>query len=252
MSRLTLAFTWAVMFTIGRAQTQKPEFEVASVKSNKSLEANISLNRTPGGGFDAVNVPLQMLITFAYDVRDHQLFGAPAWLVAERYDVHAKPPAEESRSPASDEFRLVKLRLQNLLADRFKLAVHRDTRQMPEYALVVSRNGSKLQLWKEGDERGPQIIGRGGSVTCWKVNMRTFAEDLSRRLGRTVVDTTGLNGDYNFRLQYQPDQPGSVTADLPGPALRDALEEQIGLKLESRRGPVEVLVIEHIERPSAN
>jgi uncharacterized protein (TIGR03435 family) len=165
------------------------------------------------------------------------------------FTLNRLPKPSDHRIPTNP---LVRLRLQSLLADRFKLAVHRDTRQMPEYALVVSKNGSKLQVWKEGDEHGPQIIGRGGSVTCWKVNMRAFAEDLSRRLGRTVIDTTGLNGDYNFKFQYQPDQPASVAADLPGPALRDALEEQIGLKLESRRGPVEVLVIEHIERPTAN
>jgi len=210
------------------------------------------MNRTPGGGFDAVNVPLQVLITFAYDVRDHQLIGAPDWLITERYDVHAKAPAGEPRSQDSEESRRVKLRLQSLLADRFKLVAHRDTRQMPLYALAVSKNGPRLQLWKEGDEHGPQIIGRGGSVTCWRVNMRIFAEDLSRRLGRAVVDTTGLNGDYNFKFQYQPDPPGSAAADLTGPTLRDALEEQVGLKLESRRGAVDILMIEHIERPSAN
>ncbi len=226
-----------------------PAFEVASVKPSTSLDPNISMNRAPGGGFDAVNVPLQMLVTFAYDVRDHQLAGAPAWLVTERYDVHAKAPAGESRSADAEEFRRVKLRLQSLLADRFKLTAHRETRQMPEYALVVTKKGSSLRLWKEGDEHGPQIMGRGGSVTCWKVNMKTFAEDLSRRLGLTVVDNTSLSGDYNFKFQYVPDRPGSAAADLTGPTLRDALEEQVELKLESRRGPVEVLVIEYLERP---
>src|SRR5215472_4525120 len=156
MRRLTLAFAWVAVFTIGGAQTQTPVFEVASVKPSQSLEPRVNMGPAPGGGFDAVNVPLQMLITYAYDVRDHQLIAAPGWLMTERYDIQAKAPADGSRSQDS-----VRQRLQSLLAERFKLVAHRDTRQMPLYELVVSKNGHRLQLWKEADEHGPQIIGRG-------------------------------------------------------------------------------------------
>jgi uncharacterized protein (TIGR03435 family) len=202
-----------------------------------------------------VNVPLQMLITFAFDIRDHQLVGAPAWLVTERYDIQAKAPSAEPGSSASfdaNELQQVKRRLQNLLAGRFRLMVRQEIREQPLYALMVGKDGPRLQSWKEGDERGPQIDGRTGFITCWKVDMKTLAADLSRRLGRTVVDNTGLAGEYNFKLQYVSERPTRDSTDIVGPTLIDALFEQLGLKLESRRGPVEVLVIEHIERPTAN
>src|SRR5260370_38858093 len=105
MTRLTRASTWAVLFMVGHAQAQMPAFEVASVKPSTSLDPNISMNRAPGGGFEAVNVPLQMLVTFAHDVREHQLAGAPAWLGTERYDVHAKAPPGELRVVEAIAFR---------------------------------------------------------------------------------------------------------------------------------------------------
>jgi uncharacterized protein (TIGR03435 family) len=238
-------------------------FEVASIKPDTSMGRNISLNRTPGGGLDATNVPARLLITFAYNISDHQLSGAPSWLDSERYDIHAKPPARVAAKEPSDFFdapatERLRLRMQALLADRFQLVVHQETREMPVYALVVGRNGPKLAAWKEGDDPGPQIIGRSGTLTCKKVSMQRFAEGvLAGRLGRNVENQTGLSGDYNFKLEYDdaPPKTGSDPADTASatrPTFLDALQEQLGLKLEHRKGPVEVLVIDHVERASAN
>jgi len=240
------------------AQTQPPAFEVASVKPSPSMSQDMSLNRTPGGGLDAVNVSPRMLITFAYNIRDDQLTGGPAWLDTERYDIHAKAPAD---SPASTDFfdsaalDGVRLRTQSLLADRFKLVLHKEIKEMPVYALVVAKNGpkTKLEAWKEGDEPGPQTIGRATTLTCKKVSMKRFAEGaLASHMGRAVLDKTGLSGDFNFTIVFVPERPGGASTDVTGPSFLDALEEQLGLKLESQRGPVEVLVIDHMEKASAN
>lgn len=245
------------------AQTQaapEPElsFEVASVKPNTTLDTNVSINRTPGGGLDAVNASIRMLITFSYRIRDQQLIGAPGWLDTDRYDIHAKAPAGE---PARTDFfdttgaERVRLRTQALLADRFKLQLRTETREMPVYVLTVAKNGPKpaLKRWQEGDEPGPQNIGRVNSYTAKKVSMKAFTDGfLSSRMGHAVLDQTGLSGDFNFKLQFVSDQAIRGATDLTGPTFLEALEDQLGLKMEPRKGSVKVLVIEHVERPGAN
>lgn len=236
---------------------QELAFEVASVKPNTTLDQNVSINRTAGGGLDAVNVSVRMLITFAYRIRDQQLIGGPGWLDADRYDIHAKPPAGENATDFFDTTAAERLRLRAraLLADRFKLLLRSETRDMAVYVLMVAKNGPKpaLKRWQEGDEPGPQNIGRMDSYTAKKVSMKAFAEGyLSSRMGRVVLDQTGLGGDFNFRLEFVPDQSGLSTADMKGPSFVDALDEKLGLKMESRKAPVKVLVIDHVERPGAN
>ena len=246
------------------AQTQsapEPElaFEAASVKPHTTPDPNVSINRTPGGGLDAVNVSVRMLITFSYRIRDQQLIGAPGWLDADRYDIHAKSPAGE---PARTDFfdttggERVRLRTQALLAERFKLQLRSETREMPVYVLTVAKHGPKpaLKRWREGDEPGPQNIGGVNSYTAKKVSMKAFAEGyLSSRMDRVVLDQTGLSGDFNFKLEFVPEQPGRGGAtDGTGPTFLDALEDQLGLNMKPRKDPVKVLVIEHVERPGAN
>ena len=236
---------------------QELAFEVASVKPNTTLDQNVSINRTAGGGLDAVNASARTLITFAYRIRDQQLIGGPGWLDADRYDIHAKPPVGEAATDLFDTTAAERLRLRTraLLADRFKLRLRSETREMAVYVLMVAKNGPKLTLkrWQEGDEPGPQNIGRVNSYTAKKVSMKAFAEGyLSSRMGRVVLDQTGLSGDFNFWLEFVPDQSGLGATDLKGPSFLDALEEQLGLKMEPRKAQVNVLVIDHVERPAAN
>jgi uncharacterized protein (TIGR03435 family) len=240
------------------APAQQLEFEVASVKPNTTMAQTVSINRTPGGGLDAVNASVRMLLTFAYRIREQQLAGAPGWLDSDRYDIHAKAPSEE---PTSSDFfdttaaDRVRLRTRALLAERFKLSLRRENREMPVYVLKLAKNGPKsgLKPWRDGDEPGPQNIGRPDSFEGKKLSMKAFAEGyLSSRLGSPVLDQTGLSDSFNFKLEFVPDQSAPAAADLKGPTFLDALQEQLGLKLEPRKAPVEVLVIEHVERPSAN
>ena len=252
MKAALLSFLWLAAHSA--APAQELTFEVASVKPNPSMSSDVSVNRSPGGGLDAVNVPARALITIAYSLRDQQLIGAPGWLDVERYDIHAKAPAGEPEAQFNDKSagERMRLRLRALLADRFQLVLHEDTREMPVYALTIGKNGihPALKRWQDGDEQGPQNIGRNNSYQAKKVSMKAFAEGyLSGRMGRVVVDQTGLSGDYNFKLEFLPDKEAEQKG---GMTFLDALEKNLGLKLESRRAPIKVLVIDRVERPAAN
>jgi uncharacterized protein (TIGR03435 family) len=231
------------------------EFEVASIKPNTSMGNNISINRSPGGGLRATNVPLRMLITFAYDIRDHQLVGGPGWINDYRYDIVAKPPggAEAVAEPkgfSMQEFELIRKRTQALLADRFKLAFHTETREMPVYALVVGKNGAHLEPSKS---ENMSIQGSTGVLRCKKISMKEFADRaLGNRMGRTVLDKTGLTGEYDFEIKYAEDRGAAATADVSGPDFLTALQEQLGLKLEPQKGPVPVIVVDRVEKATEN
>jgi uncharacterized protein (TIGR03435 family) len=153
----------------------------------------------------------------------------------------------------------LRARLLTLLQERFKLVTHRETRELPIYVLSVSKSGPKLEASKAKPEDGPQIRGGGpAGISCKKVTIKMLADMvLSTALGRTVVDNTGLTGEYDFTLNMPPDEPrppGQIAAasDPVDSSLILAIQEQLGLKMESKRGPVQVVVIDQVERPSVN
>jgi uncharacterized protein (TIGR03435 family) len=258
------------------------EYDVASIKPNDSGSANIGW-RTPADGFTATNVSLKYVIKMAYRVEDVQIAGAPNWLGSEKYDIDAKMDvsvAAELQKLSPDDRRLARQHmLQALLADRFKLTVHRETRELPVYSLVIGKNGPILQETKP-DPSAPPAPGpaasRGGSsiriskmssgpatMTALHTSASDLADSLSVQLGRTVLDKTGLTSRYDFTLKWTADDaqlplpsgrapPPSLTTDPSGPTLFTAVQEQLGLKLEPGKGPVEVVVIDHVERPSGN
>jgi bla regulator protein blaR1 len=254
----------------GNTTTKLPVFEVASIKPNKSGEPNVRLMFTPNG-FSATNAPLGEVIRLAYQVQEFQMSGGPPWINSERYDIEAKVDssvAEKLNQLDMDQHRLL---LRPLLEDRFQLKVHQETKELPIYALVVAKNGPKLHAAKPDDTypegiKGPDGVGHPGlmrmgpgGITAQGLPMATIARLLSQQLGRTIVDKTGLTGNYDVNLKWTPDNgPGSMmgpdskpTPDS-GPSIFTAIQEQLGLKLESQKGPVEVLVIDRVERPSAN
>jgi uncharacterized protein (TIGR03435 family) len=304
-----------------RAQTQPsanaspaPSFEVASIKPDKSGSFGVMLNIEPGGRFGATGVPLKLLIEEAYNAKDSQISGDPAWASSERFDLKAKPDevtsAQMQKMKPEERKQTLMLMLQSLLADRFQLTLSRSTKDLPVYALVVARNGPKMKKSdfvpsdKPPDAAPPAPGGgtgrvmrggpppRGGAVMMGppghlNINgapLDRFADVLSRILGRPVIDKTGLQGNYEFSLNWTPDEnqrplmpggpppppngataggavgggPGDPSApepappDASGPNIFTALQEQLGLKLESQKGPVELLVIQHVERPSEN
>jgi bla regulator protein BlaR1 len=264
-----------------------PVFEVASIKPGKSVGdvVNEGYLHTPDG-LTATNVTLQTLIQDAYGVEAHQISGAPNWLNSERYDIEAKvgkSAADELRKLSPEQRDLENRRmLQALLADRFRLTLRRETKEMPMYSLVIAKNGPKLQEAKPGDTypngfKGPdgrsgagmmQVQLGGGHLTAQGVAVSSLVDYLSGQLGRTVLDKTGRTGKYDFTLQWTPDQSQAPTLkgtqggqqgtdSTPSPqssrpSVVTAIQEQLGLKLEFQTDTVELLVIDHVEKPSEN
>ena len=234
-----------LLAAVSRAQS-RPEFEVASIKPNQS-EGGPSSIRAIKGQVILENSSLRKIIAAAYGIgedRDYAL-SAPDWLRFEKFDVVAKVPPDATREQ-------MMLMLQNLLADRFKLKLHRETRQLSVYALVVGNNGSKLRDAAPGT---PGQIGMSpGCITGHAAPMQALVDHLSNaalQLGRPVIDQTGLRGNYDFTLEWTPDNlpPGDSNA----PSLFTAVQEQLGLKLDARKAPVEIIVIDSAEKvPAGN
>jgi uncharacterized protein (TIGR03435 family) len=231
----------------------------------------------PGGGFRASGMTVKMLLTQAYDVREFQVSGGPSWINTERYDITAKSEhsdeaqslpddprkmTDEQRKTVSDQMRE---RLRALLAERFQLTIHRETKEQSVYALVVGKGGSKLKESETKEGTGPRGMMRMGraQLSGQGVPLQMLTQSLSSQLGRPVIDRTGLKGNFDFKLEWTPDpgQPAAMPANGPdappppdpnGPSIFTALQEQLGLRLESQKGPVEMLVIDKVEKPSEN
>jgi bla regulator protein BlaR1 len=259
--------------------TPAPSFDVASIKPDHSGTGLFRIKAEPGR-FVANNVTLRFLLQYAYRVKDAQILGAPGWIDSEHYDIEAKVGDSSSgvqrKLTSDEEGAQLRLMLRSLLADRFKLTLHHDTKELPLYALVVAKNGSKLhESAVTPDDTAPpssltpdgppprnsmRMMGRG-NLSINAGNLDTFAELLSHQLGLLIVNKTGLKGNYDFTLKWTPDEgrgpggPSGDTApppDASGPSIFTALREQLGLKLESQKGPVDTIVIDHVERPSEN
>lgn len=234
-------------------------FEVATIKPNASNDNRVMLRMQPGGRFVASGVTLKMLIGEAYNVREFQITNAPGWVSAERYDINAKAEGAPDRM-TPDQLRPM---IKALLEDRFQLKTHNETKEMPVYELVVGKNGPKLTA--NAGEPGPMIRMGRGQLNGKKVSMTMLARQLSQQLGRTVIDKTDLKGEYDFTLEWTP-EPGQgggpfggpppadaiPAADSSGPTLFTAVQEQLGLRLESQKGPVQMLAIDSISKPTEN
>ena len=226
-----------------------PHFDVASIRPNTSADRGGTM-RPIAGGYSARNLSVNNLIQAAYNVKPWEIAGGPAWVTTDRYDLDAKSEGNPSREE--------KLQMLGaLLADRFQLKVHREMRQTTVYSLTVAKNGPKLQATAPGD-RGYFRPGRG-LIEGKDVNMGTLADLLGGSLGQSVIDKTGLTGGFDIRLEWTPtegergyDFDDDRPRDSNGPSIFTAIQEQLGLKLEPGKAPMEVLVIDHIERPSAN
>jgi bla regulator protein blaR1 len=248
-----------------RAQSQSgggsaQSFEVASIKPNRSGARNSGFKRFTGGELDATNITVKMLIAFAYDTPQERILQGPAWLDSERYDILAKPD-QGTDQPVDRSMGATKLRTQTLLADRFKLTLHKETRQLPVFRLLLDKGGPKHLLPPKG--ASPDLFTNGRHVTCQAASMEFFAKNfLTGQVGGPVFDDTGVKGNFDFSMDWSPSdsppgrpgEPGDERSapDPMGPSLFTALREQLGLKLEAGKGPVEVLVIAHAEKLSEN
>jgi bla regulator protein blaR1 len=213
-----------------------------------------------GRRFQIINQPLVQILCFAYDVQAKQIIGLPPWAETDKYDIDAEPDGEGA--PSSKQWKIM---IQKLVADRFKLTFHSDKKELPVYVLSVAKGGPKLTK-SEGDPNGlPGLFfrGRPGDLGVRNANMADFRGLMqSAVLDRPVIDETGLTGRYDFTLVWTPDEsqfsgmgakipPPTDTANAP-PNLYTAIQEQIGLKLEATKAPADVMVIDHVDKPSAN
>jgi uncharacterized protein (TIGR03435 family) len=243
-----------------------PAFEVAAIKPNKSGGGR-SHSGFNNGRFTAENVSVKLLIQYdAYSIPGPQILGAPDWLPTQRFDIDAKVDDQTAeridKLPYEQRSLLMHQLVQQLLADRFKLAVHREQKEMPVYALVAeAKPGPGLHPAK--DPNKDSRSSNNGTLTDEGVTAADLAQQmtkvLSRELGRVVIDKTNLQGKYDIALTWSPDDHNAnftnVSADNAaplGPSIFTAVKEQLGLKLEPTKAPVEVLVIDHVEAPSEN
>jgi uncharacterized protein (TIGR03435 family) len=243
------------------AAAPSPVFDVAAIHLHipDPHEHNSIWTSSADARFRTENVSVIDLIHWAYEMPETRILGAPAWAGTTDFNIVAKADPSVAAAlhglPSEAGRREMEKMVQALLADRFKLVAHTETRQLPIYVLVVAKGGARL---------GPtQVTGTSVSDSNGRIEVQgsnsvaVLAEELSRVAGRDVVDKTGMTGRYHLRLQWTPDDaaapaPGSGAPADSGPSLFTALEEQLGLKLEPAKGPVEVLVIDHVEMPSAN
>ncbi len=261
LSLIGVAIATAGVLALAQTNPARPEFEVASIKLDP--QPNIRIERPPGGGLVARGIFTKFLIALAYDVKEFQILDGPSWISREQYSIDAKPGDNPKgpilslyltkRQKEDEEF---KLRIQSLLADRFQLRIHKETREEQVYSLVVAKNGpkfkeSKFDVSALGKGLLPGLRMFPYQLTGTSVDIRLLAEELSRRLSRNVVDHTGLAGEYDLDLKWAPDV-GDGDSPPDGPSIFTAVQEQLGLKLESGKAPVDAIVIDHIERPSEN
>ncbi len=244
----------AVLLASGALIAQSaPQFDVASIKPNKSGVGYWQTRPFQGGHFAAVNASLKNLIGLAWGIRDFQIESGPSWLSSEHYDLEAKAEGDPS-------YQQLGPMLQALLENRFQLKVHRETKELPVYALVVMKNGPKFHASdlgpcppKETPEEscgGVRFSQSGLSVKRMPMSAVTDALaglggfGLGGSIGRPVVDETGLQGNFDFTLEWTPDPNG--------PSIFTALQEQLGLKLEPATRPLDVVIVGHAEHPSEN
>jgi uncharacterized protein (TIGR03435 family) len=268
-----------------------PRFEVASVKQNKSGGGPVRIETSPGGRFTAVNMTLKGLVQFAYRVQSFQVSGGPDWIESERFDIVAKGDEKDDGNAFSAEKggqpSATQLMLRALLADRFKLVVRNEPREQQMYGLILARADGRLgsDLRRSATDctgnpaSNPQAVNKtastaGDQVPCGirlglgtlvmgGASLSQLATTLSGLMDRSVVDRTGLEGAFDASLKWTPDQstpglalksgfapPGLV--DPNGPSLFTAVQEQLGLKLDSGKGPVDTLIVDRAERPVEN
>ena len=285
MRRLIFVFLTTLTWVAAQPAAQAPvSFEAASIKPNKSGDSNTSVGPRPGGRFNATNAPVALFITMAYQLQPFQVQGAPDWTRTDRFDIVAKLDGDPPAVPFGEPDQMM-LALRTLLADRFKLAAHVEMPELPVYALVQARADGKLgpnmrssstdceairvagrEAARQGRAINPNTADRvacgvrnnNGRMQFGGYPLTLFANALANQVARTVIDRTGLTGNWDFELTFTPERvrqqalAGNAPPDVDpnGPSIFTAIQEQLGLKLESTKAPVKVLVIDHLEQPS--
>ena len=239
LSYLTLALLSVAL----NLQGQSPAFEVASIKPNTSGSGNYGDDGSRGR-WTARNVTTEYVLQKAFGIKDFQIFGAPGWLGTDRFDIAATTGTSTDMTDQE-----LKPYLESMLTSRFQLKYHREIKELPVYSLVAAKGGPKLTV--SSGEGGPHTnvtLRPKSSINATKASMVKLSSVLGGMLDRIVIDNTGLKAEYDIKLQWDP----TPTGDSVEPSLFAAIQEQLGLKLESTKGPVETIVIDSIEKPAEN
>ena len=243
-------------------ETNAPVFEVETIKpsSPKSQGTSFWIN---DDGIVATNMPLTVLLQFAYNLSSgsvDQIIDGPQWVDSTRFDINAKEDPQLakriSKMPQAEELATLRQMAQGLLAERFRLKVHHETRDLRVVALTIAKGGSKLAETKPDSNNGSRMRMSKGKIEGHGATMKMLVDSLSPKPeigGRLMVDDTGLSGKYDFELTWlQEDFAAHDENDAGGPSLFAALQEQLGLKVETKKSPVDCIVIDHVEMPSKN
>jgi uncharacterized protein (TIGR03435 family) len=224
---------------------EKPAFEVASIKANPGgPDSGFSEEIAPSGRFTGRNINVWTLIRGAYSLRDLQISGGPAWIKSRGFDIQAQPVQSSQPVPREQVFRM----LQTLLEDRFQLKWHRESREGPAYGLTVAVRGPKLAPVREGQGRT-----MFGDLDAPSMSLDSLCQILEFELDRPVLNQAGLSGSFAIRLKWASGRaPAGNPPDPSLPSLFTALQEQLGLRLESIKAPVSLFVIDSVEAPSEN
>jgi uncharacterized protein (TIGR03435 family) len=242
------------------ASVKAPSLDVISIRLNNDGGGMMGLKYSPSG-IRVTNGSPHMLLMAAYGINEDLLIGEPGWTRTVRFDVEGKATGSDSVAKSESTPDERKLMLQQVLVDRFHLVAHRETREMPVYVLNIAKGGAKLKPSEPAAEpKKPSVMAGESTIDAHDSPLSLLATILSNQLRLKVIDNTGLAGNFEIRMNWTPDQFTSPrgSATLPtadadsGPSIFTALEQQLGLKLNSAKGPVEVVVIDRIEKPSEN
>jgi uncharacterized protein (TIGR03435 family) len=257
---LSIGFTLFLLAVVVRAQTpplQAPQFEVVSIKPNAQPSFSPSNMNIAGNRYTATGTTVRRLIMEAYNLRDWQVTGGPSWINKDRWDIEAVADdgvpllffnAEDPSRPTT-----ASLMMQSMIENRFQFKFHREMKELPVYELTLARTGPKFKLSMEQQKLGHHLLGRG-DIDLHAEPFAAFAYLLSRQLDRPLIDKVDVSGLYDIKLQWNPELrvegEGSSASDRP--SVFTAVQEQLGLNLKSSKGPVPVLVIDSVQRPSEN
>ena len=264
---LTRILPLIAIATTGIFGQQAPDatqrFDVVAIHPSKPALQSSAIRRTPRGGLQTENATVEKLILFAYGVRDYQLGGGPGWIKSEGFDITATvDPPEKPFSKATSRAEIesasanIRKRVATMLEERFGLVLREESKDLPVYVLKVSPKGIKMKDVTATPKSPMMKSPRSGELHASSYPMGFLADGLARYVDRPVLDETGLTGLYDFDLSWTPETgpgPAQQAEDrAPGASIFTALQEQLGLRLEAKKAPVKTLVIQKVERPTAN
>jgi len=245
------AFAQTAAGQSGTAETKPLAYDVASIKVNKSDSGNSGFNWN-SNKYSATNVTLKNLVSHAYGIKEDYIYGVPSWANSARFDLEAKILDADVQGLDKLTPKQRQSLIKPVLADRFQFKAHTETRTLPVYEIGLAKGVPKLKPKSSSDSSGEGWSSGDGVFTAHSVPMAGLANFLSSELHRTVLDSTGLTGKFDFELKWTAESGPDASAEASTASIFTALEEQLGLKLRSSKGPVEVLVVEHAELPSEN